>query len=196
MKKGFLTLFTGNMFGGKTSELINQFIKEKNKGIKVEITKPSSDTRYSFNSISTHNKITIEASFLVNPYYPDEILKKISKKTETLFIDEISLFYNSNSSIFLTIQTLLENNINIVASGLSHDFRHQPFNEVLKLIEISDKHKIFLAKCSICGETGDRTQRLIKQENSFLPAKSNDPIILVGNTDLYEPRCKNHHFLR
>ena len=41
----------------------------------------------------------------------------------------------------------------------------------------------------MCGSPASRTQRLINGE----PAGYEDPIILIGATEAYEPRCRHHH---
>ena len=40
-----------------------------------------------------------------------------------------------------------------------------------------------------CGRAATRTQRLIQGQ----PAHVDDPVILVGASESYEPRCREHH---
>ncbi len=47
------------------------------------------------------------------------------------------------------------------------------------------------AVCAVCGSSSSRTQRLINGK----PAKIDDPIILVGANESYEPRCRAHHIV-
>ncbi len=45
------------------------------------------------------------------------------------------------------------------------------------------------AVCAACGSPASRTQRLIDGE----PAAFEDPIIIVGASESYEPRCRQFH---
>ena len=45
------------------------------------------------------------------------------------------------------------------------------------------------AICVVCGAPATRTQRLVND----LPARFDDPIIQVGASEAYEPRCRHHH---
>jgi thymidine kinase len=45
------------------------------------------------------------------------------------------------------------------------------------------------AICMVCGDPASRTQRLIDGR----PARSDEPIVAVGASDLYEARCRLHH---
>jgi thymidine kinase len=48
------------------------------------------------------------------------------------------------------------------------------------------------AICNVCGNPATRTQRLIEGK----PAHYNDPIVLVGASEAYEPRCRHCHDVR
>ena len=45
------------------------------------------------------------------------------------------------------------------------------------------------AICVVCGEDASRTQRLVNGE----PARYDDPLIVLGASEQYEPRCRQHH---
>jgi thymidine kinase len=51
--------------------------------------------------------------------------------------------------------------------------------------EVSKLHAI----CVVCGEEASRTQRLVDNH----PARYNDPVVIVGASELYEARCRKHH---
>jgi thymidine kinase len=58
--------------------------------------------------------------------------------------------------------------------------------ELMAKAEIVDKlHAI----CMVCGGPASRTQRLIDGK----PAKYDDPVFIVGASELYEARCRKHH---
>jgi len=41
----------------------------------------------------------------------------------------------------------------------------------------------------VCGEPASRTQRLVNGK----PARFDDPVIIVGASEMYEARCRKHH---
>jgi thymidine kinase len=45
------------------------------------------------------------------------------------------------------------------------------------------------AICMVCGEPASRTQRLVNGK----PAHYNDPIVIVGASEMYEARCRRCH---
>jgi thymidine kinase len=52
--------------------------------------------------------------------------------------------------------------------------------------EVVDKlHAI----CMECGEPACRSQRLVNGK----PAHYDDPVVIVGASELYEARCRMHH---
>lgn len=45
------------------------------------------------------------------------------------------------------------------------------------------------AICMVCGEPACRTQRLVNGK----PARYEDPVVIIGASELYEARCRVHH---
>ena len=77
----------------------------------------------------------------------------------------------------------------VIAAGLDQDFRGEPFSVVPQLMAVAELVTKLQAVCSVCGSPASRTQRLINGK----PASYDDPIILVGASESYEPRCRHHH---
>ena len=48
------------------------------------------------------------------------------------------------------------------------------------------------AICNVCGSNATRTQRIV----NGVPAAYDDPIIIVGASEAYEPRCRHCHEVR
>ena len=47
------------------------------------------------------------------------------------------------------------------------------------------------AICMVCGYEASRTQRLVNGK----PARYDDPVVIVGASELYEARCREHHLV-
>ncbi|MBI3913807.1 MAG: thymidine kinase, partial [Chloroflexi bacterium] len=73
--------------------------------------------------------------------------------------------------------------------GLDMDFRGEPFGPMPLLMAQAESVDKLFAICVVCGDDASRTQRLI----NGAPANYDDPIILVGANEVYEPRCRQHH---
>ena len=101
-------------------------------------------------------------------------------------IDEAQFF---GDEILKVVKELVDQGIRVIVGGLDMDFRGVPFGLMPMLLsqaEIVDKlHAI----CMVCGEEATRTQRLVDGE----PAYYDDPIIIVGASEMYEARCRIHH---
>ena len=69
------------------------------------------------------------------------------------------------------------------------DFRGEPFGIMPQLITRAEFVTKLTAVCVKCGAPATRTQRLVNQE----PAAYTDPIVLVGASESYEPRCRHCH---
>ena len=115
-----------------------------------------------------------------------QILERLDPDTEVVAIDEAQFF---DWSIAEVCNQLAERGLRVIVAGLDMDFRGEPFGPVPLLMaqaEIVDK---LHAVCVICGAPATRTQRLIEGH----PAYYDDPVILVGAQESYEPRCRRCH---
>jgi thymidine kinase len=72
---------------------------------------------------------------------------------------------------------------------LDMDFRGEPFGQMPVLLAQAEKVDKLHAICMGCGEEATRTQRLVDGN----PAYYDDPIIIVGASEMYEARCRIHH---
>ena len=77
----------------------------------------------------------------------------------------------------------------VMVAGLDKDFRGEPFGVMPELLTRAEFVTKLTAVCAKCGAPATRTQRLIDGK----PASFNDPIVLVGATEHYEPRCRHCH---
>ena len=101
-------------------------------------------------------------------------------------IDEVQFF---DDEIVDVAQHLADSGHRVIMAGLDQDFRGEPFGPVPMLMSLAEKVTKLQAVCAVCGQAASRTQRLINDK----PASYDEPIILVGASESYEPRCRHHH---
>ncbi len=190
---GWLSMITGPMFSGKSEELIKRINRFRLMNMRVDVFKPSMDSRCSNIIFSRVSKQEV-AAFPVPVDKPDEILNHIDYRfSNVVAIDEVQFF---DRSIVSVIERLLANRIQVVIAGLDRDFKGDPFGESMpELLIMSDECKKLAAICNKCKMAdASLTQRLIKGR----PASKDSPLVLVdnGKDDVtYEPRCRSCHQL-
>jgi thymidine kinase len=69
------------------------------------------------------------------------------------------------------------------------DFRGEPFGAMPRLLAVAEMVDKLNAICVVCGGPATRTQRLIDGK----PAYYEDPVIMVGASEVYEARCRTCH---
>ena len=182
---GWIETITGSMVSGKSEELIRRLRRGIYAKQKVVVFKPAIDDRYHKEKVVSHNGNEIEA---INISTAQEILNHKLEEVNVIGIDEVQFFEDDIVNI---VEKLAENGHRVIVAGLDMDFRGEPFKPMPKLLAVSEHITKLQAVCSVCGSPSSRTQRLINGE----PAKVDDPIILVGANESYEPRCRAHHIV-
>lgn len=182
---GWIETITGSMFSGKSEELIRRLRRGIYAKQKVIVFKPAIDDRYHKEKVVSHDGNEIEA---INISTSREVLNQDLDNVDVIGIDEVQFF---DGEIVNIVEQLAKNGNRVVVAGLDMDFRGEPFEPMPKLLAVSEQVTKLQAVCAVCGSPSSRTQRLINGE----PAKIDDPIILVGANESYEPRCRAHHIV-
>ncbi|PUZ31596.1 thymidine kinase [Staphylococcus arlettae] len=182
---GWIECITGSMFSGKSEELIRRLRRGVYAKQKVVVFKPAIDDRYHKDKIVSHNGNAIEA---INITTASEILRHDLSEVDVIGIDEVQFFEDEVVSI---AEQLAARGHRVITAGLDMDFRGKPFKPIPELLAVSEVVTKLQAVCAVCGASSSRTQRLIDGK----PAKIDDPIILVGANESYEPRCRAHHII-
>ncbi len=171
------------MFSGKSEELIRRVRRATYAHQKVQVFKPAIDNRYDDVSVVSHNGNSVMATPVDSSA---DILEQILDGVEIVGIDEAQFF---DEDIVYVAEQLADQGIRVIAAGLDQDFRGEPFGPMPELMALAESVTKLNAICPICGSPASRTQRLINGQ----PASYNDPIIMVGASESYEPRCRHHH---
>ena len=177
---GRLELIIGNMFSGKSSELIRRINRERSIHKKVLIINYSGDNRYSKDSVTTHDLTKVKC---LKVEKLNDINHHMIQQYDSFFIDEGHFF----KDLYTFVIDVIENfNKNVTVSGLDGDFNRQPFGDIIKLIPICDTVDKLTAYCNKCnnGTLAPFTKKLIKNES----------IIDIGSIEKYIPVCRNHYF--
>jgi len=180
---GRIEVICGSMFCGKTEELIRRARRAVIAKQELQVFKPNIDTRYSIQHVTSHNGQNIEAQPIQQAH---EILEHLSPSTTVVAIDEAQFF---DAEIVSVVNQLASRGMRVILAGLDTDFRAEPFGSMPQLMSIAEEVTKLHAICVVCGEEACRTQRLVNGK----PAHYDDPIILVGASEAYEARCREHH---
>jgi thymidine kinase len=185
-KDGWIEVICGSMFAGKTEELIRRIKRIDYAKKEVLVFRPRIDNRYSDNEVVSHSNyrhfaITIDSA--------KEIANHVTSHTYAIAIDEVQFF---DRTLIDVCDQYANQGMRVILAGLDKDFRGEVFGimgDLLVKAEFVDK---LSAICTVCGNPATRTQRLIEGE----PAHYDDPIVLVGASEAYEPRCRHCHDVR
>ncbi|HEX9029544.1 MAG TPA: thymidine kinase [Anaerolineales bacterium] len=180
---GSIEVITGSMFSGKTDELIRRLRRATIARQKVQVFKPAIDNRYAEEKVTSHAGTDFDA---IPIQCAADILNLLDSSTTVVAIDEAQFF---DPYVITLVHILADRGLRVIVAGLDTDFRGEPFGPMPVLMaqaEIVDKlHAI----CMVCGEQASRTQRLVNGQ----PARYDDPVVIVGASEMYEARCRQHH---
>ena len=182
---GWIELICGSMFSGKSEELIRRLRRAVIARQKVQVFKPKIDDRYAAEKVSSHSGHHFDATIVVNAA---EIEEKLDADTDVIGIDEVQFF---DWRIAELVEQLADNGRRIILAGLDMDFRGVPFGPMPDLMARAEEVRKLHAICVVCGDEASRTQRLIDNK----PAAIDDPVVLVGASEVYEARCRQCHEL-
>ena len=180
---GIVEVITGSMFCGKTEELIRRLKRATIARQKVVVFKPVIDDRYAYNKVTSHSGADY-AAYPIN--HSSEIYGFIDNEVDVVGIDEAQFF---DDGIVAVAQTLADRGLRVIVTGLDTDFRGEPFACMPEMIVKADKVDKLSAICVQCGEAATRTQRLV----NGLPARYDEPVVIVGAAEMYEARCRHCH---
>ena len=180
---GSIEVICGSMFSGKTDELIRRLVRATIAKQKVQVFKPSIDIRYAVEKVTSHAGANYDAIPVANA---TEIHTKLDSETTVVGIDEAQFF---NAEVAEVAQELAARGVRVIVAGLDMDFRGEPFGPMPLILAKAERVDKLHAICMVCGDEASRTQRLVNGK----PAKYDDPVVIVGASELYEARCRAHH---
>ncbi|MGE5251398.1 MAG: thymidine kinase [Bacteroidota bacterium] len=180
---GSVEVICGSMFSGKTDELIRRLVRATIAKQKVQVFKPALDVRYAAEKVTSHTGANFDA---VPVECAADIRGKLEDDTTVVGIDEAQFL---DPEVVQVAQELAGRGVRVLVAGLDTDFRGEPFGSMPVLMSTAEHVDKLHAICMVCGDEASRTQRLVNGK----PARYDDPIVIVGASEMYEARCRRHH---
>lgn len=172
-RSGWIEVICGSMFSGKTEELIRRLKRARIANQKVEIFKPTIDTRYDEKKIVSHDANAI----LSIPVKKSKKILKLSKNVEVVGIDEAQFF---DLELIEIAQKLALDGKRVIIAGLDMDYKGVPFGPIPGLLAVAEYITKVHAICSQCGALATHSYRFGEVNSQ----------VLLGEKDRYEPRCR------
>jgi thymidine kinase len=180
---GSVEVICGSMFSGKTDELIRRLIRATIAKQKVQVFKPAIDVRYAVEKVTSHAGANYDA---IPVEKAADIRAKLDADTTVVAIDEAQFM---DAEVVSIARELADKGIRVLVAGLDQDFRGEPFGPMPALMSLAERVDKIHAICMVCGDEASRTQRLVNGK----PARYDDPVVIVGASEMYEARCRRHH---
>jgi thymidine kinase len=179
---GRLEAIVGPMFSGKSEELIRRVNRALIARQEVQVFKPAIDDRYDGAAVASHSGRKLEAL----PVSGVPVIRELLRDDVRLVAFDECQFFEAEV-VDLALE-LADAGKRVIVAGLDLDFRGEPFGPMPSLLAHAELVEKLTAICK-CGRQATRTQRLI----AGTPAHYDDPVILVGASERYEPRCRECH---
>ncbi|MBP3834530.1 MAG: thymidine kinase [Prevotella sp.] len=172
-RPGRIEVVCGSMFSGKTEELIRRMKRAEFARQKVEIFKPAIDTRYSEEDVVSHDQHSIPST----PIDSSSSILLLSSDIDVVGIDEAQFLDDRLPEV---CNELANRGVRVIVAGLDMDFKGVPFGPMPALCAIADEVTKVHAICVRCGNLAYVSHRLV----------DNDKRVLLGETNEYEPLCR------
>ena len=173
-KRGWMEVICGCMFSGKTEELIRRLKRVQIAGRKAEIFKPKTDVRYDALDIVSHDATRIRSTPVDNVYN----ILLMASDVDVVGIDEAQFF---DDGITEVLEQLTLQGIRVIVAGLDMDYTGKPFGPMPALLARAEYITKLHAICVKCGDIANYSYR----------KNASDEQVLLGEKDIYEPRCRN-----
>lgn len=179
---GYLEMFVGPMWSGKTSELLKIYKRHTFCNTTIVSINYIYDIRYGENIISTHDNISFpcksvkklgDFSDILNNKLTDEFTS-----ASIILINEAQFFEDIVEWVKVAVETYKKK---VYLCGLDGDFQRNTFGNYLDLIPFSDKITKLHSICGLCK----------KNDAIFTKRFGDDKQQELIGTDEYVPVCRS-----
>lgn len=173
-RRGSIEVICGSMFSGKTEELIRRLKRVRIANLKAAIFKPATDVRYDESKIVSHDASAIQST----PVDQSAKILLLAGDADVIGIDEAQFFDDQIGDV---CEELARQGIRVIVAGLDMDYLGKPFGQMPFLMAKADYVTKLHAICMRCGHIANYSYRKVP----------NDDQVMLGATDVYEPRCRS-----
>ncbi|QXP72940.1 thymidine kinase [Tenacibaculum sp. AHE15PA] len=174
---GWIEVICGSMFSGKTEELIRRLKRAQFAKQRVEIFKPSVDTRYDDEEVVSHNATKIRST----PVPSSSNIRILANNVDVVGIDEAQFF---DDEIVAVCNDLANRGVRVIVAGLDMDFKGNPFGPMPALMATAE----YVTKVhAVCTHTGNLAHYSYRKA-------LNDDLVLLGETQEYEPLSRAAYY--
>lgn len=171
MREPEFIVYTGPMFGSKTTKMLSVLERCSYQNRRVIAFKPKMDARYSEGEICTHAGLKFPA---INVNTGKDILD-LSEEFDVIGVDEAFMIDDCAEALI----SLYKKGKTIVASSIQMSASGNIFTEVKEILPWATKIEVCPA---VCVKTGNNAYYTVRKV-------SNLSEIEVGGADMYEPRA-------
>ena len=172
-ERGSIEIICGSMFSGKTEELIRRLKRVKIANLSYEIFKPAIDVRFDQVNIVSHDTNFIQST----PVESSQTILLLAGDVNVVGIDEAQFF---DAEIGNVCEQLALRGIRVIVAGLDMDYTGKPFGQMPNLLAVADYITKLHAICVKCGNIANVSYRKTAAEGQ----------VVLGEKDIYEPRCR------
>ncbi|MBO6213337.1 thymidine kinase [Algoriella xinjiangensis] len=173
-KSGWIEVICGSMFSGKTEELIRRLKRAEFAKQRVEIFKPTVDTRYAEREVVSHNQNSISST----PVEYSSAILLLADDCDVVGIDEAQFF---DDGIVDVANALANQGKRVIVAGLDMDFKGRPFGPMPNLLATAEYITKVHAICVRTGNLANYSHRKIDSER----------LVELGETSEYEPLSRS-----
>ena len=174
---GWIEVICGSMFSGKTEELIRRLKRAQFARQRVEIFKPSIDTRYDEENVISHQGNEIRST----PVPAAANIRILADGCDVVGIDEAQFF---DDEIVAVCNDLANSGVRVIVAGLDMDFKGNPFGPMPALMATAE----YVTKVhAVCTRTGNLAHYSYRKN-------MNNNLVMLGETEEYEPLSRAAYY--
>ncbi len=169
-----LKIIMGNMFSGKTTELVRRLKRYEVIGKRILVINSSKDTRCFEHVLRTHDNMKFDC------IKTDDLNELNYQDVDVIAIDEAQFFIG----LKVFVEKVLKRGKTVILTGLDGDYKQGKIGEIIDCIPLADKVFKLSAMCMECmdGTHGPFTKRIV----------DNTETELIGGKEMYRAVCRKH----